>query len=202
MIDKPFASAAARNSEAILGVLRVELADCDSVLEIGAGTGQHAAYFAAELPNLEWQASDLPENLDGIRSWRADADLPNLREPIALDVRWDSAPQDGHGAVFSANTVHIMSWEVVQRMFGLVANVLVERGVFVLYGPLRSAGRFNAQSNAEFDRSLRRRDPEMGIRDLEKLDELASALRLQRARIYAMPANNYISVWIKHGVGR
>ncbi|MCH7822498.1 MAG: DUF938 domain-containing protein [Proteobacteria bacterium] len=197
MIVKPFAPATERNSQPILDVIKYELQDTKSVLEIGSGTGQHAIFFAAELEHLTWQTSDLEENHNDIHAWLADAALSNLPKPLSIDVLTAELPAKSYDAVFSANTAHIMSFAAVQKMFSLVASVLDEDGVFCLYGPFRENGEFNTASNAEFHRMLQRRDPVMGIRHLEDLDQCAASGDMQRLRLYAMPANNFLVVWKK-----
>ena len=198
MNDKPFAPSAARNSQPILDVLRTEFADIGSVLEIGSGTGQHATYFATELGHLIWQCSDLAAHHDDINAWLGDAALPNVRAPIALDTLSATLPCAEYDAVYSANTAHIMSSPAVEKMFSLVSTTLRDGGIFVLYGPFRQDGKFNAKSNAAFDVSLRQRDPSMGIRDIETLDELGRVGDMERVRLYAMPANNHIGVWARN----
>jgi SAM-dependent methyltransferase len=197
MSDKPFAVATERNSQPILGVIREEFRDLASILEIGSGTGQHAACFAAELGYLTWQTSDVEENHPGIRAWLRDAALPNVREPLVLDVLTAKAPAESYDGVYSSNTAHSMSFPAVEKMFSLVSAALNEGGVFVLYGPFRQGGEFNTVSNADFHRSLRERDADIGIRHLEDLDRLAEAGGMDRVRLYAMPANNHIAVWVK-----
>ena len=197
MTHKPFAPATERNSEPILGVLRREFARRRSVLEIGSGTGQHAVHFARALPHLEWQPTDLEEHHAGMKIWLDEAALSNVAEPLLLDVLTADVPDAYFDAVFSANTAHIMSFEAVEHMFALASNVLHENGIFCLYGPFRQGGGFNTKSNAEFHRSLRLRDPVMGIRHLEDLDTLATKGHLQRHRLYAMPSNNHLAVWEK-----
>ena len=197
MASKPFSEYADRNGAPILDVLRIELEHCSKLLEIGSGTGQHAARFARELPHLRWQTSDLNENHDGIEAWVHDAQLTNLLAPISLDVLTDEVEAASCDAVYSANTAHIMGISAVRKMFELVGNVLIDSGVFCLYGPFRQDGEFNAPSNAKFHASLRSRDREMGIRHLEFLDELGKANNLLRVRLYTMPANNYLAIWQK-----
>ena len=197
MKNKPHAPATERNAAAILDVLRVELGEAGSVLEIGSGTGQHAVTFAAALDHLTWQTSDRDENLDGINAWVADSGLDNVLQPLSLDVLRVETLPDHYDAVFSANTAHIMSSAAVTKMFALVAAALDEAGRFCLYGPFREGGEFNTASNAEFHRSLRQQDPDMGIRHLEDLDRYAKAGSMQRLRQYAMPANNLLVVWQK-----
>ena len=196
MSSKAFAPAAERNAQPILGVLRNEFSETKSVFEIGSGTGQHAVLFAASLPHLVWQPSDVEENLQGIGAWVGEAALANVKEPLSCDVLAPATvPAASYAAVFTANTAHIMSFTAVEKMFAMVARLLQPAGIFVLYGPIRQNGNFNTPSNAAFHESLQRGDPEMGIRDLEDLDRLAEAGGMRRERVYAMPANNHIVVW-------
>ena len=198
-----FSCAAERNGPPILGVLRRELAHSRTVLEIGSGTGQHAVAFAKALGHLAWQPSDLAEHRVGIRARLADSAVPNVLDPLELDVRTDELPEGvPYDAAFSANTAHILSADAVRSMFALVAASLRTGGKFCLYGPFRQGGEFNSASNAGFDASLRARDPAMGIRDLEELDAFGLAGGLQRRRLYAMPANNQLTVWRKSAQDR
>lgn len=197
MTNKPFSEYAERNGPAILEVLRDEFSAASRVLEIGSGTGQHAAHFAGALTHLQWQTSDLAENCDGINAWVRSSGLSNLKPPLSLDVRTARLPGKSYDAAFSANTSHIMSLDSVERMFVLIGQVLEDDAVFCLYGPFRQAGAFNSPSNARFHESLRARDPAMGIRDLEILDEFGMNNGLARRRLYAMPANNHIAVWVR-----
>ena len=197
MPDKPYASAAARNAPAILEVLQWEFRNCSQVLEIGSGTGQHAVMLAKELQHLHWQTSDLEDNHAGIASWIEASGLDNVAAPLPLDVRTATVPGRSYDGVFSANTAHIMSFSSVERMFSIVANALRGGGRFCLYGPFSERGRFNTKSNAAFDAGLRARDLLMGIRDLQELDRLAAGDGLERRRLYAMPSNNHVAVWVK-----
>lgn len=195
MRHKPDAPAARRNREAILAVLQREFISSAKVLEIGSGTGQHAVYFGKRMPNLQWQTSDCAENIPGIESWLIESELTNVLPPVCLNVLKDDPPEGRFDAIFSANTAHIMSMEAVTHMFRIAGEVFRGGGIFCLYGPFNLDGEFTADSNRQFDRSLRVRDPAMGLRDLSELDELASANGLRRVRRYAMPSNNMISVW-------
>lgn len=197
MPDKPFATAAERNAASILEVLRQEFRDCSEVLEIGSGTGQHAVMFAAALDHLDWQTSDLEENHAAIRAWIADAGLSNLQPPLKLDVRTAVLMDDSYDGVFSSNTAHIMHFDAVVDMFGLVGRLLRPCGMFCLYGPFKAGGRYNTDSNEQFDRSLRSRDGEMGLRNLEALDALGARNGLERSALFAMPSNNLLAVWRK-----
>ena len=193
---KPFSEASERNRDPILQVLRRVFGDRKSVLEIGSGTGQHAAYFAPALPHLAWQPSDVAENLPAIRLWREEAQAPGLREPVELDVD-RPFPAVAADAVFSANTCHIVSWPQVERMFAGVAALLPKGGVFALYGPFNYGGKHTSPSNAEFDAWLRGRDPASGLRDFEAIDALAKRHRLVLEEDNAMPANNRLLVFRK-----
>ena len=197
MSEKPNAPATERNREAILQVLQSEFRDTKSVLEIGSGTGQHAVFLARELPYLTWQSSDREINHAGINAWIADAGLDNVLPPLALDVQDTETLNTAYGAVFSANTAHIMSFQAVECMFRIVGSSLAEEGLFCLYGPFNQDGTFSSPSNQKFDASLKAQDAAMGIRDLADLDALAEANGMRRIRLYAMPANNNIAVWQK-----
>jgi len=197
MIDKPFSESCEQNREPILAVLREVFADRSRLLEIGSGTGQHAVYFGAELPHLRWQTGDVPQYHPGIRLWLAEAALPNVLAPIALDVNdggWHSGRYD---AVFSANTLHIMGWPEVERFFAGVGAVLEAGGVLVVYGPFNYGGAFTSDSNARFDGWLKSRDPASGVRDFEAVNALACAQQLVLTRDIAMPANNRSLIWEK-----
>ncbi|MHB0917411.1 MAG: DUF938 domain-containing protein [Thiobacillus sp.] len=195
MIDKPFSESCVQNRDPILAVLRKCFADRRHVLEIGSGTGQHAVYFAPELPHLVWQTADVPQHHAGIRAWLADAALPNVLPPLALDAN-DTAWHGGrYDAVFSANTLHIMSWPEVALFFAGVGEVLEPGGVLAVYGPFNYKGAFTSESNARFDAWLKARDPASGVRDFEAVDALARARGLVLQQDLAMPANNRMLVW-------
>jgi SAM-dependent methyltransferase len=198
-----------RNKGPILEILVGALAHSRNVLEIGSGTGQHATHFAAHLPHLVWQPSDTGAYLTGLRERIATERLarqppagahegtPNLRAPLELDVRdlpWPTQPVD---AVFTANTLHIMSWDAVRDLFRGVAAVLSRPAVLCIYGPFRYGGRYTSASNAEFDRYLRARDPESGIRDFEEVNTLSCEQGLSLLADHPMPANNQLMIWHK-----
>jgi len=201
MSQKPFAAATERNSLPILDVIHHEFEGVSSVLEIGSGTGQHAVSFGKALSHLVWQTSELAENHAGIALWLDEAGLPNVRMPIELDVMTAEVAPQSYDAVYSANTAHIMSFPAVVKMFSLISRALRDDGVFCLYGPFKQGGEFSTQSNADFDNSLRERNSEMGIRDIETLDKLGTSEGMVRERLYAMPANNCLVTWVKRKTG-
>lgn len=192
--EKPYAPACDRNREPILAVLREHLRAPAHVLEIGSGTGQHAVHFARHLPQLTWQCSDRAVMLPGIRMWLDEAALPNTPPPLELDAEldWPALQAD---AVFSANTLHIMSWREVERCFEKLAQVILPGGMLLIYGPFKFGGQHTSDSNATFDQSLRAAAAHRGIRDFEAVDALARAIGLGLVRDHAMPANNRCIVW-------
>jgi cyclopropane fatty-acyl-phospholipid synthase-like methyltransferase len=199
-MDKPFSAACERNKTPILQVLQPLYADVNRVLEIGSGTGQHAVFFAAALPHLVWQCSDVAAHLAGMRLWLDEASLPNLPPPLALDVN-QGLPPGPYDAVFSANTLHIMGWDEVQRLFVGLAALLPDKGLFTAYGPFNIDGRFTSEGNARFDAELRQADPRRGIRDLQAVHALARAAGLHLLSDEPMPAHNCCVSW-RRGVLR
>ena len=195
MPPKEFSAATDRNKEPILAALRALLADSTTVLEIGSGTGQHAVHFAADLPQLRWQTSDLPANHASIRAWIADSGLANVLPPLALDVAGDDWPPGPFDAVYSANTSHIMSWPEVEAMFAAVGRILAPGGVLCLYGPFNRGGQYTSSGNADFDAALKARAPHMGLRNAEDVDALARRQGLMPIADITMPANNALLAW-------
>ena len=193
-MDKPHAPATDRNRDPILNVLRERFADRHAVLEIGSGTGQHAVYFAGALPWLRWQSSDVASNLPGMRLWLEEAGLPNTPAPIALDLRQEW-PDVSFDAVFSANTLHIMGWPEVQRLFQGLGRHMPPGGLLTVYGPFNYSGHFTSDSNAAFDACLRAGNPASGLRDVEAVHTLAGAAGLHLLEDRAMPANNRCITW-------
>ncbi len=194
---KPYAESCDQNREPILEVLRPLLKEARSVLEIGSGTGQHAVYFSPHLPHLTWQTSDLVENHAGINLWLEEKELDNALPPLALDVLKGPWPEQHYGAVFSANTVHIMEWEAVKALFAGVGRVLTSGGLFILYGPFNYGGRYTSESNARFDGWLKARNPQSAIRNFEDLDALAKSAGMLLYADIEMPVNNRTLVWRK-----
>jgi SAM-dependent methyltransferase len=191
----PFSEACERNKEPILAVLREAFADCSRVVEIGAGTGQHAVHLARHLPHLEWQPTDRAEWLEGLAARVAAEGPPNLLAPVELDVLREPWPPVRGDAVFSANTLHIMSWPAVEALFAGLGRVLEPGGVLAVYGPFKYRGAFTTPSNAEFDAMLRDRDPASGVRDFEAVNALAERAGLALQADHPMPANNQLLVW-------
>ncbi|MCG6933063.1 MAG: class I SAM-dependent methyltransferase [Gallionella sp.] len=192
---KPYAESSEKNKAPILAVLREIFADRKRVLEIASGTGQHAVHFAAELPYLTWQPSELSQNLAGIQAWLDEAQLPNVLAPLAIDVNDERWPVSSVDAIFNANTVHIISWAEVERMFAHIAQVIEPGGCLCLYGPYNYDGKFTSESNARFDAWLKSRNPNSGVRDFEAVNRLAVSHGFVLLRDIDMPSNNRILVW-------
>jgi len=193
---KPFSEACEENKQPILKVLKRLFAEANEVLEVGSGTGQHAVYFAQNLAHLYWQTSDRNESHAGICAWLDESLLPNIGQPLSLDVssEW---PVKRFDAVFSANTTHIMSWLEVECFFRGVGTVLTDGGCFALYGPFNYSGEYTSDSNKRFDAWLKQRDPKSGIRDFSELNALADQHSLVFQEDIEMPVNNRILVWRK-----
>jgi len=199
-MNAPFSQACENNKKPILAQLRLAFSQCNQVLEIGSGTGQHAVYFAKKLSHLNWQTSDLLINHQGINQWLQQFPSNNLQPPIIIDLKrpWPlsniASPIDG---IFTANTLHIVSWPLVIAFFNGIATHLVSKGTVCIYGPFNYQGQFSSDSNATFNLSLKDRDINSGIRDFEAIIELASAAKLQLINDHQMPANNRLMVFVK-----
>lgn len=199
-MTRPFAQSCENNQAPILQVLQSALAHSRHVLEIGSGTGQHSVYFAPRLPHLLWQTSELAALHAGVAAWHADFPAPNLRPPLHFDLASSAWPQSAEGAfdaVFTSNTLHIVAWPLVQRLFQLVGAHLPQGGVLVVYGPFNYGGAFTSESNRAFDAWLKARDAASGIRDLEAVEQLAQLHGLALLHDHAMPANNRTLVFHK-----
>lgn len=196
-MQKPFSQACENNRSAILKVLQLELANSKLVLEVGSGTGQHAVHFAQHLPHLVWQTSDQTLYHSGIMQWIEEANLPNIRAPLSLDVREYAWGNSLYDAVFTANSLHIMALDTAQYFVSNVARVLSDGGCFIAYGPFNYRGEYTSESNARFDVWLKQQDPLSAIRDFETLDLCAQSGGLRLDQDYDMPSNNRLLVWRK-----
>ena len=195
-----YSEACERNKYPILTVLTDAFANISNVLEIGSGTGQHAVYFGNNLSHLKWQPSELAESLPGLHARLAAEGPGNVSEPLTLNVGdhpWPGPGERWTDGLFTANTLHIMSWQDVEHFFTGVGQVLARKGVLCIYGPFRYGGHYTSESNAVFDRSLRNRDPLSGIRDFEAIAELAESQGLHFLKDHSMPANNQLLVWVR-----
>ena len=195
---KQTAPAAARNREPIAQVLAEELPQGRLVLEITAGTGEHAVHFAAAFPALQWQPTD-PDAaaLQSIAAWREEAGLPNLRAPLALDAASAEWPLSAADAVICINMIHISPWASAEGLFAGAARLLGQGAPLVLYGPYLEDGVETAPSNLAFDQWLKEKDPRFGIRRIEDVDALAARQGFTRTRRVEMPANNLMLTYRK-----
>ena len=196
---KQFSQACEENREPILGIISDVFSAPGRILEVGSGTGQHAVYFAEQLPHLLWQTSDLAESHASIDAWRVESGLDNILPPLVLDVNEPTWPTQQYVGVFSANTAHIMGWNAVENMFAGIGRLLPEGAHFCLYGPFNYEGRFTSASNMHFDGWLKDRDPQSGVRDFEAVEALATAAGMVLVADNEMPVNNRLLVWRKTG---
>jgi hypothetical protein len=192
------APAASRNREPIAAVLRGVLPTRGTILEVASGTGEHAVHFASLWPELRWQPSD-PDlgAIASIRAWRAEAGLANLLEPVVLDAAADGWPVAAADAVLCINMVHISPWSATEGLMRGAGRLLAAGAPLVLYGPYRRAGVPIAPSNEAFDESLKARDPQWGLREVEAVEAEAASHGFRFDRLFEMPANNLSVVFRK-----
>ena len=195
--DRLVSPSAERNKAPVADVLRRVLPDQGLVLEVSSGTGQHVVHFARAMPHLRWQATERDEaNLRSIASWRGAEALPNVLEPIRLDVVDQPWPVSSAAAVVCLNMIHIAPWAAAEALIRGAEAILAPGGILFLYGPYRREGGHTAPSNEAFDRSLKARDPDWGVRDLEEVARFARQNGFHAPEIFEMPANN-LSVFFR-----
>ncbi len=190
MTHKPFSQACENNKDPILQVIRTVFSQPTTVWEIGSGTGQHACYFARHLPHIEWQPTDRSENISGICLWQEESQLANLKPPLTLDVTDTVWPCNSIDALFTANTLHIMSRDEVQIFFTRLPVNLNAKALVCIYGPFNYNGAYTSDSNARFDQWLKSQNTRSGIKDFDDIVFLATSWGFELVNDVAMPANN------------
>lgn len=196
-MQKPYSQACDNNKDPILHKIKDIFLESKTVWEIGSGTGQHACYFAQKLPHLYWQTTDREENLAGINAWVEESGLANVGNSVALNVSDEQWPCQEIEALFTANTLHIMSWQEVECFFARLAKYLTKGAVVCIYGPFNYNGDYTSLSNEQFDQHLKARDSRSGLRDFEAIVALAKSVKLVINHDFDMPANNRLLVFQK-----
>jgi cyclopropane fatty-acyl-phospholipid synthase-like methyltransferase len=194
MTHKPFSQACENNKDPILQVIKTVFCQPTTVWEIGSGTGQHACYFARQLPYIEWQPTDKSAYIPGISLWQEEAQLANLKPPLTLDVTDAVWPCNKIDALFTANTLHIMSQYEVQTFFDRLTAYLNANASVCIYGPFNYNGNYTSDSNACFDQWLQSQNTLSGIKNFEDIMFSARAIGLELVNDVAMPANNRLLV--------
>ena len=197
-MTKPFSQSCENNKQPILQVIQTVFNKPATVWEIGSGTGQHACYFAQNLPHIIWQTTDREENRQGLDSWIEEANINNLPKSLKLNVADKTWPCQQIEALFTANTLHIMNWQAVENLFSRLKNYLSEKAAVCIYGPFNYNGQYTSSSNEEFNQWLKMRDPESGIRDFEATERLAKTAGLMLKNDHQMPANNRLLIFQKN----
>ncbi|MGR9072062.1 MAG: DUF938 domain-containing protein [Gammaproteobacteria bacterium] len=195
--DKPFSQACENNKNPILQAIRQVFNRPLTVWEIGSGTGQHACHFAGNLPHVIWQPTDRRQNLDGIGKWVQEAGLDNLMPPLELDVNAVIWPCRALDAVFTANTLHILSWEEVEILFNRLGEMFNDNALLCIYGPFNYDGGYTGEGNRRFDAWLKTQDPGYGIRDVADVVRTADVAGIRLSMDFAMPADNRLLVMKK-----
>lgn len=196
MSQKPYSEACDRNKDVILEVLKTIITPQDErLLEIGSGTGQHAVHMAPHFPKLDWYPSDLGDKLAGMRLWFEEAKVQNIVRPFRYDVSKDEFPKLRFDLVYTANTLHIMHWKEVKTLIKTLGHRLREGSRVVFYGPFNYDGKFTSESNEQFDKFLKERDPLSGIRAFEDVQNNMLKQGFTLVRDLEMPANNRVLIY-------
>ena len=197
MDSLPFSQSCENNKNIILELLSPVFADRSAVLEIASGTGQHACHFAAHMPWLQWQPSELPEHMPILQPRCAAYTGANILPPAVLDVCADPWPLAIPDALFSANSLHIMAFSAVEKMFAALGRSAGNDVKLAIYGPFNYGGKYTSDSNARFDQWLALQHPDSAIRDFEAVNCLAEDAGFTLRADNEMPANNRLLVWGK-----
>lgn len=193
----PFSDACERNKDPILDAMRPYLESVQNVLEIGSGTGQHALHIAQACPHLFWQPTDQACYLEGLTAQFDARGLNNINTPQELDVTqavWFSESQK-FDLIYTSNTLHIMSWSMVESFFSGLYQVAKSNTLLVVYGPFTFDDRPTSPSNEAFDASLRARGVGSALRDFVRVDALAANVGFKHLSTRALPANNFCITW-------
>lgn len=199
---RQYAPATQSNRQPILAILKRILAQKADILEIASGTGQHAVYFAQQCPSWHWYPSDQsPICRDSIRAWSQFLSVDNIHPPLDIDATqpfWDIEAQDIQiDAIVNINMIHISSWSACLGLMAGAKRILPPGGILYLYGAFKRDGVHTAPSNEAFDLSLKSRNPEWGVRNLEEVWQVAKSQSLDLQEIIEMPNNNLSVIWRK-----
>lgn len=187
-----------RNQEPILDILKQVISpENKSLFEIGSGTGQHAIFMAPHFPNIWWTTSDVVANAKLIKENLQAANIPNIKGPFQFEVGKDDFPRVPYDLVFTANTFHIMSWKNCKTLMKALGTRLREGSQVIIYGPFNYNGQFTSESNAAFDKMLKERNPESGIRAFEDVNNNMQKNGFTLYKDYEMPANNRTLVYTR-----
>lgn len=187
-----------RNQGPILEVLKEVISqDNRSLFEIGSGTGFHAAFMAPHFPHIFWTTSDVTSNHKIIKDNLAKANISNIKGPFQFEVGKDDFPRVPYDLVFTANTFHIMSWKNCKTLMKTLGTRMREGSQVIIYGPFNYAGSFTSESNAEFDKMLKARNPDSGIRAFEDVNNNMLKNGFTLYKDFEMPANNRTLVYTR-----
>jgi cyclopropane fatty-acyl-phospholipid synthase-like methyltransferase len=197
-MQKPFSPSCERNQNVIFDILKCQIRDSDQhLLEIGSGTGQHAAFMAPQLPSIQWHTSDILDNHQGIMSWVKEVNANNVHLPLEYQAGTTDFPKVNCDIIYTANTLHIMSWQNVRVLIRQLGEHLKSNSKVIIYGPFNYNGQFTSSSNADFDVSLRDRNSGSAIRDFEEINKYMQLAQLTLMDDIEMPANNRILIFQK-----
>jgi len=194
-MSMPHAPSVDRNKGPILEVFQQYILEEGRLLELGSGTGQHGVYFAEKLDYLHWITSDVKENQQAITTWLRSAKLQNLHGPEVLKIGKDDFPKGVFNYVFTANTLHIMSWKENKTLFKLLGKRLREDSLVFIYGPFNYDGKHTSESNEKFDQLLKDKDAKSGIRGFQNVLENMVKAGFELVKDHEMPAHNRMLVF-------
>lgn len=194
--QKPYAISCDRNSEPILNVFKEVLKGKKSLLEVAAGTGQHAIFMAPHFLEMTWTLADRKENHEGISMWLGDFPRTNIRGPYEYEIGKTPLPKGDFDCVYAANLIHMISWDLACKFFDDLAS-LPKDTTYLFYGAFNYNGTFSSSSNEKFDQWLKDKNPEAGLRDFEAICEELLKRSIELVEDRQMPANNRMLIFSK-----
>lgn len=185
------APSAARNMAPVLDAMAPFVPAQGVALELASGTGEHIVAYARKFPNVIWQPTDIdPDRLNSIDAWRADRGIQNMRMAQYLDASapsWRTGPM---AMIMTVNLMHLIDAPTARAVIAGVARNLAPGAHWFLYGPFRTGGAFRSDGDRTFHASLTAHDPQIGYKDLEKIEAWCAEAGLTRVDLIEMPANN------------
>jgi cyclopropane fatty-acyl-phospholipid synthase-like methyltransferase len=183
-------------AQPILDILeQIITSDDRRLLEIGAGSGQHAVFMAPHFPQVEWFPTDLTGQLKSISSAVQESGARNIQKPARMEVGKDELPKLKFDLIYTADTFHVMHWKECKSLIKQFGGRLREGSRVVIYGPFKYGGQFVTPAHEELDSSLKAKDPSTGIRNFEDVNNAMIKNGFELVLDEELPEGHHILVY-------